>query len=194
MAISTLTLNDGNQAPWIAFGTGTALFKQDAQNAVQTAIASGFTHIDGAQIYGNEDSMGAAVRASSTPRSEMFVVTKLHRLQPGQTAKASLQASLEKLGLEYLDLYLIHAPSHHAGRLKAVWKEMEECKKEGLAKSIGVSNFGVEHLQEILEGAEFPPAVNQVSRMQQTYQWYCFLRYSPERSRSIHMCGGPYSL
>jgi diketogulonate reductase-like aldo/keto reductase len=70
---------------------------------------------------------------------------------------------------------------------------MEECKKEGLAKSIGVSNFGVEHLQEILEDAEFPPAVNQVSRMQQTYQWYCFLRYPSERSRSIRMCGGPCS-
>lgn len=162
MAISTLTLNDGNQVPWIAFGTGTALFQRDAQNTVETAIANGFTHLDGAQMYENEESLGAGIKASGMPRSALFVTTKLHRLQPGQTAKTALQVSLKKLGLEYVDLYLVHVPGHHAGHLKEVWKSMEECKREGLSKSIGVSNFEVEHLEEILEGAEFPPSVNQV--------------------------------
>jgi diketogulonate reductase-like aldo/keto reductase len=168
MAISTLTLNDGNQVPWIAFGSGTAFFQQDAQTAMQTAIATGFTHLDCAQMYENEETVGAAIQASGTPRPELFVTTKLDRLQPGQTAKTALQVSLAKLGMEYVDLYLVHNPRPHKGQLKAVWKVMEECKKEGLAKSIGVSNFEVEHLQEILEGAEIPPSVNQVSRMRWT--------------------------
>ncbi|KAG1761813.1 NADP-dependent oxidoreductase domain-containing protein [Suillus occidentalis] len=162
MTISTLTLNDGNQVPWMAFGTGTSLRQKNAQNPVENAIANGFTHIDGAQMYENEESLGVAIRASGTPRSALFVTTKLDRLQPDQTAKTSLQVSLKKLGLEYIDLYLVHVPGHHAGRLKEVWKMMEECKRERLAKSIGVSNFEVAHLQEILEGAEFPPSVNQI--------------------------------
>ncbi|OJA16548.1 hypothetical protein AZE42_00629 [Rhizopogon vesiculosus] len=162
MAISTLALNDGNQVPWIAFGSGTAFYQQDAQTAMQTAIASGFTHLDCAQMYENEETVGAAIKASGTPRSELFITTKLNILPPGQTAKTALKESLEKLGMEYVDLYLVHNPSHHEGQLKAVWKVMEECKKEGLAKSIGVSNFDVGHLQEILEDAQCPPSVNQV--------------------------------
>lgn len=162
MTVSTLTLNDGNQVPWIAFGTGTALRQKDVQNPVEIAIANGFTHLDSAQMYENEESFGNAIGASGTPRSALFVTTKLYRLQPDQTAKTALQVSLKKLGLEYVDLYLVHAPGHHTGRLKEVWKMMEECKRESLAKSIGVSNFDVAHLQEILEGAEIPPSVNQV--------------------------------
>lgn len=162
MTISTLTLNDGNEVPWIAFGTGSAHRLQDAQNPVENAIANGFTHLDGAQMYENEESLGIAIRASGIPRSTLFVATKLDRLQPDQTAKTALQVSLKKLGLEYVDLYLVHTPGPHAGRLKEVWKMMEECKRERQAKSIGVSNFDVVHLQEILEGAEFPPSVNQV--------------------------------
>ncbi|KAG2121861.1 NADP-dependent oxidoreductase domain-containing protein [Suillus clintonianus] len=162
MAISTLTLNDGNQVPWIGFGTGTALYQQDAQNTVETAITNGFTHLDGAQMYENEESLGAGIKASGTPRSTLFVTTKLHRLQPHQTAKTALEVSLKKLGLEYVDLYLVHVPGDHAGRLQEVWRSMEECKREGLSKSIGVSNFEVAHFQEILEGAEFTPSVNQI--------------------------------
>ncbi|KIK44137.1 hypothetical protein CY34DRAFT_803055 [Suillus luteus UH-Slu-Lm8-n1] len=146
----------------MAFGTGTSLRQKNAQNPVENAIANGFTHIDGAQMYENEESLGVAIRASGTPRSALFVTTKLDRLRPDQTAKTALQVSLKKLGLEYVDLYLVHVPGHHAGRLKEVWKMMEECKRERLAKSIGVSNFEVAHLQEILEGAEFPPSVNQI--------------------------------
>ncbi|KAG2134087.1 NADP-dependent oxidoreductase domain-containing protein [Suillus clintonianus] len=167
-----LRVNDGTKIPNIAFGTGTALVHQeDAQKILECAIANGFTHFDAAQRYKNEAVLGAAIKASGVPRSSLFVSTKFAPLQVGQTAKTALSASLEKLGLEYVDLYLVHAPSDHVGRLKEVWKVMEECKREGLAKSIGVSNFGVEHLQEILEDAEFLPCVNQLEV--HPYMWDC---------------------
>jgi len=174
MVIPTLTLNDGNEVPSIAFGSGTAFFQQDAQTAMQTAIHTGFTHLDCAQMYENEETVGAAIKASGTPRTALFITTKLNTLSTGQTAKTALQTSLEKLGMEYVDLYLVHNPKPHANRLKEVWKDMEECKKQGLAKSIGVSNFEVEHLEEILEGAEFPPSVNQVSGVASISCQYCF--------------------
>lgn len=83
------SLNDGNQVPWIAFGTGTSLRQQNVQNPVENAIANGFTHLDGAQMYENEESLGIAIRASGKPRSALFVTTKLNRLQPDQTAKTA---------------------------------------------------------------------------------------------------------
>ncbi|KAG0692580.1 NADP-dependent oxidoreductase domain-containing protein [Suillus ampliporus] len=171
MTISTLALNDGNKVPWMAFGTGTVIFQKDAKDTVELAIANGFTHLDCAQIYKNEDSIGAALKTPGVPRSSLFVTTKLDRLQPGQTAKTALHTSLDKLGLDYVDLYLVHAPGFHEGQLKEVWKVMEECMREGLTKSIGVSNFGVEHLQEILEGAEVVPSVNQLEI--HPYVWGC---------------------
>ncbi|KAG2134088.1 oxidoreductase [Suillus clintonianus] len=120
---STIPLNDGNQVPWIAFGTGTAFYQQDVQNTVKSSLANGFTHFDCAQMYKNEVSLGVAIRASGVPRPSLFVTTKLGPLQqPGQTAKTALHASLEKLGLEYVDPYLVHVPGDHAGRLKEVWK------------------------------------------------------------------------
>lgn len=172
MPIPTLTLGDGTQIPSLAFGTGTALSHcQDAQTmaTLESAISIGFTHFGGAQRYKNEAALGAAIKASesSVPRSELFISTKYAPLTPGETAKTALYKSLEKLGLEYVDLYLVHAPNDHmdgrGGGLKEAWKVMEECKREGLTKSIGVSNFGVGHLLEIVEGALVLPANNQVS-------------------------------
>ncbi|KAG2347067.1 Aldo/keto reductase [Suillus weaverae] len=169
MPIPTLPLNDGTQIPSLAFGTGTAFsHHQDAQPTLESAINIGFTHFDGAQRYQNEATLGAAIKASesSVPRSELFISTKYAPLTPGETAKTALCKSLEKLGLEYVDLYLVHAPKDHTdgdgGGLKEVWKAMEECKREGLARSIGVSNFGVGHLLEIVECARILPAVNQL--------------------------------
>ncbi|KAH7884648.1 NADP-dependent oxidoreductase domain-containing protein [Phlebopus sp. FC_14] len=133
MSVSTLTLNDGTQVPWIAFGTGTALYQQDASDSITLAIDNGFTHLDCAQMYGNEQSVGKGIIASGKPRSELYITTKLNRLSPGQTAKTALQESVRKLGVEHVDLYLIHSPSAHAGRL-----------------------------QQILKGATIPPAVNQL--------------------------------
>ncbi|KAK0503361.1 NADP-dependent oxidoreductase domain-containing protein [Armillaria luteobubalina] len=155
-------LNDGTTTPWVAFGTGTALYKQDAAEAVRVAIENGVTHLDGAQMYENEDSLGAGIKASGKPRSELYVTTKLKGLAEGQTIKDTLVISLKKLGLEYVDLFLIHDPTSAKGQLKAWWKQMEEVKKEGLTKSIGVSNFRVQDLEEVLEVATVIPAVNQI--------------------------------
>ncbi|KAN0079917.1 NADP-dependent oxidoreductase domain containing protein [Tylopilus felleus] len=158
---TTLTLNDGTQAPWMAFGTA-ALFGKDATTAVTVAIQNGFTHVDGAQAYKNDDSLGAAIVASGKPRSELYITTKLGKLAPGETPKSALQKSLEKLGVEYVDLYLIHRTHDHGGRIKEVWKGMEEAKAAHLTKSIGVSNFTGDYLEDILKVATVIPAVNQV--------------------------------
>ncbi|KAH7920198.1 Aldo/keto reductase [Leucogyrophana mollusca] len=169
MSVPTLPLNDGNYVPWIAFGTGTTLYQQDATQAVRLAIDNGITHFDGAQLYNNEETLGAGVIASGKSRSELFITTKVAKLQAGETAKTALQTSLKKLGVAQVDLYLIHGPRHHEGRLKQVWKDMEACKTEGLTKSIGVSNFRPAHLKEILEVATILPAVNQIEL--QPYVW-----------------------
>jgi len=162
MPVSTLALNDGTRTPWIAFGTGTALYQKDATHAVTVAIQNGFTHLDGAQGYDNEDSLGAGVVASGKPRSEVYITTKLKALGPGETPTSALKGSLKKLGVEYVDLYLIHQANQHVGKLKEVWKGMEAAKAAGLTKSIGVSNFTADHLKDILEVATVIPAVNQV--------------------------------
>jgi len=163
MPVSTLALNDGTRVPWIAFGTGTAWAYKDVSHVVTVAIRNGFTHLDGAQIYRNEASLGAGIVASGKPRSELYITTKLAPLAPGETPKSVLKKSLERLGVKYVDLYLIHLPRKHAGKLKEVWKGMEEAKAAGLTKSIGVANFTADQLNDILEvpGTTIP-AVNQV--------------------------------
>jgi len=158
------TLNDGSQIPWIAFGTGTALYNKDAADLIRIAIEHNVIHLDGAQMYNNEDTLGAGIKASGKPRSELFVVTKFNNLQPGQTVKESLNISLAKLGLDYVDLFLIHTPiqARKEQKLSQWWEGMEEVKRDGLAKSIGVSNFTVEDLKIILETAKVVPSVNQI--------------------------------
>lgn len=179
MSSLTKTLSNGVQIPWIAYGTGTALYNQDAEAAVTLAIQSNFNHIDCAQIYRNEvrplfhfeilsndcspcqqDTTGKAI--VKVPRDSLFVTTKLATLRPGETVRESLQESLNKLGVQYVDLWLVHSPKQHEGNLKEVWKGCEDIYKEGLAKSVGVSNFTVKHLEEIMEVATVVPQANQV--------------------------------
>ncbi|KAF5315820.1 hypothetical protein D9611_004842 [Ephemerocybe angulata] len=166
MSPSTLALNNGRQIPWMGFGTGTALFGRDATKLVVQAIESGVTHLDGAQVYNNEDSLGLAIKESGKPRVELFVTTNLRPPSAGQTVdvKASLKESLRKLQLDHVDLYLIHSPypANTEGKLQDIWKHMEEVHEAGLATSIGVSNFRVEDLQDILKIAKVVPAVNQI--------------------------------
>ncbi|KAF8163451.1 NADP-dependent oxidoreductase domain-containing protein [Crassisporium funariophilum] len=160
-----ITLNDGTQIPWLGFGTGTALYGKDATDLIRLAIENEITHLDGAQMYNNEDTLGAGIRASGKPRSELFITTKLKPdMEPGQSVKESLKASLAKLGVDYVDLFLIHSPTpaNKDGKLKQLWEGMEEVKREGLAKSIGVSNFKVEDLKVILEDAKVIPSMNQI--------------------------------
>jgi len=161
---TTIELNDSTTTPWIAYGTGTALAGKDVHEHVQLAIRTGFIHLDGAQIYANEDTLGNGILASGKGRSELYITTKLGKLKEGETVKESLQMSLRKLGLDYVDQFLIHSPTYHpgAGKLKQVWKEMEGTKNDGLTRSIGVSNFGVDDLKEILEVATIKPSVNQI--------------------------------
>lgn len=163
MSPLTIQLNDGKHIPWLGFGTGTALYSQDAEAAVRVAIANGITHLDGAQLYQNEDSLGKAITASGKPRAELFVTTKLGKIPEGKTVRDTLVESLQKLQVEYVDLFLIHMPIQHEGKLQSVWKEFEELQKEGLAKSIGVSNFRIKDLEEVLKVATVKPAANQVS-------------------------------
>jgi len=160
----SFALNDGSQIPWLAFGTGTALYSKDAADLVRIAIENNIIHLDGAQVYKNEETLGAGIKASGKPRSELYVVTKLGNLEPGQTVKESLKISLEKLGLDYVDLFLIHFPlqGRNEKNQSQIWEGMEEAKRDGLTKSIGVSNFTVEDLKVILETAKVVPAVNQI--------------------------------
>jgi len=162
------TLNSGAHIPWLGFGTGTALYGKDAANFVKAAIDASITHLDGAQMYNNEDTLGAGIKASGKPRSELFITTKLNgkALLPDQTIKESLKDSLTKLGIDYVDLFLIHDPTPATkvsdAKLAQWWKEMEGVHAEGLAKSVGVSNFKVEDLKIVLENAKVIPAANQI--------------------------------
>jgi len=160
MSTLTIPLNDGNHVPWLAFGTGTALYSKDATKSVLAAISTGFVHLDGAQMYANEESLGDALVQSGVPRSSLWVTTKLGGVPAGKDVRYTLEESLRKLKTDYVDLFLIHNPQQHPD-LKGTWKQMEELKKAGLAKSIGVSNFAVRHLEQVYEIATIPPAVIQ---------------------------------
>ena len=163
MTSLNIPLNDGTNVPWLGFGSGTALWQQDAAEQVSNAIKAGFRHIDTAQMYANEESVGAGIVASGVARSQLFISTKLDKLPHGQTVRDALKESLRKLQTNYVDLFLVHMPKDHAD-LQKTWKEMEALKAEGLAKSIGVSNFQVKHLEVLLDGAKVVPSLNQVSR------------------------------
>ncbi|KAF9527009.1 NADP-dependent oxidoreductase domain-containing protein [Crepidotus variabilis] len=165
---TTFTLNTGTQIPWLGFGTGTALYSKDASQLVRQAIDAGVNHLDGAQMYNNEETLGTGIKQSGKPRAELFITTKLNGkvLQPGQTIKDTLQVSLQKLGLEYVDLFLIHDPTPATKQSNETlidwWKQMEGVYADGLAKAIGVSNFKVSDLEIILPGAKVIPAANQI--------------------------------
>lgn len=137
---------------------------------ITTAIQTGITHLDTAEIYSNEASVGKGIIASGAPRSSLFVTTKLGRLAEvpsggaAEGVRAKLQQELRELQLDYVDLYLWHSPVGHEGKIAEVWKGFEQVKKEGLAKHVGVSNFRVRDLEEILNSnPEILPEVNQVS-------------------------------
>lgn len=161
-SIPTLTLNDGTSIPQLGFG----VFKVDPQETeriVAEALALGYRHIDTAAIYGNEEGVGRALASAGIPRDELYVTTKLWNDDQGrQSAPAALDRSLEKLGLDAVDLYLIHWPVPRQDRYVESWEAMQELQATGRTRSIGVSNFLVPHLERLLEAAEVIPAVNQI--------------------------------
>jgi methylglyoxal/glyoxal reductase len=151
----------GTRIPQIGLGVWQSPKGATTQQAVRTALRLGYGHIDTARIYGNERDVGEGVRASGVPRAEVFVTTKLWNDDQGyDSALKAFDASLERLGLEYIDLYLIHWPL--AGKRLDSWRALERIFSEKRARAIGVSNFLVPHLEELLGRAKVVPAVNQI--------------------------------
>ena len=158
----SLTLNAGNPIPQLGLG----VFKVDddiCEQIVLDALEVGYRHIDTAMIYRNEAAVGRAIAKSGIPRDELFVTTKLWNSDQGaETTAAALATSLELLGLDYVDLYLIHWPAPLRDEYVASWLVLEQLHRDGLAKAIGVSNFEPEHLERVLEEGTIVPAINQV--------------------------------
>ncbi|WP_205323681.1 aldo/keto reductase [Glycomyces sp. YM15] len=155
-------LNDGIAMPRIGYGTY-KVGDDEAQQAVEAALATGYRLIDTAEMYGNEVGVGRAVAASGLPREEVFLTTKVWNDHHGaEAARAALEASLERLGTDYIDLYLIHWPSPKQGLYPETFKALLKARDEGLIRSAGVSNFLPKHLDKVREATGVYPSVNQV--------------------------------
>ena len=163
---STVVLNDGYTIPRLGLGVWQISSGQSCEAAVRAALDAGYRHIDTAAFYGNEQSVGKAIRASGIARKEIFVTTKLWNSAHGNPAQA-LARSLEKLDMDYVDLYLIHYPVPE--RLRS-WRVLENLRTEGKTRSIGVSNFTMRHLSELLNQSRTVPAVNQIELHPYLYQ------------------------
>ncbi len=159
-----ITLNNGLKMPQLGFGVWQVSDEQ-ATPAVKKALEVGYRSIDTAMIYGNEKGVGRAIKESNVPREELFITTKVWNADHGyeNTLKA-FNASLERLGLDYIDLYLIHWPTPKYDQYVDTYKAMEKIYKDGRSKAIGVCNFDIEHLERLLNECEVVPVVNQVER------------------------------
>jgi diketogulonate reductase-like aldo/keto reductase len=161
LADTTLQLNSGARIPQVGLGVWQTPSGATTRQAVVAALKGGYRHVDTARIYGNEADVGAGVRESGVAREDVFVTTKLWNADQGyDAALRAFDASLARLGLEYVDLYLIHWPV--AGQRLESWRALERIHADGRARSIGVSNFLVPHLEELLGKAKQVPAVNQI--------------------------------
>lgn len=155
---ATLTLNDGNVIP--QFGYGVWQVDPDvAEEVVTKALEIGYRHIDTAKIYGNEEGVGRAIAKSGIAREDLFITTKLWNDDQGyDSALKAIDGSLERLGLDYVDLYLIHWSQPKKGKYLETWKAFQEIKASGKARSIGISNFGEEAFQDIIDTGDIPAA------------------------------------
>jgi len=154
-------LNDGSRMPWVGLGAYRIASGKPCVQAVRHALSVGYRHIDTATFYGNEEDVGRAVRESGIAREEVFVVTKLWNSDQGYaSAIAACRESLAKLRLDYIDLYLIHWPEPRK-RLDS-WRALVELRKQGKCRSIGVSNYTIAHLAELMAHSDVVPSVNQV--------------------------------
>ncbi|PVY34256.1 aldo/keto reductase [Williamsia muralis] len=162
--VPNITLNDGNTIPQLGFGVF-QIKPEDSADAVKTALDIGYRHIDTAEMYGNEKEVGEGIRASGIPRDEIFVTSKLNNsFHEPDAARKAFDTTLSDLGFDYIDLFLIHwpLPTQYGGDYVSTWNTMIEFAKSGRSKSVGVSNFQVEHLERLAKETELVPAVNQI--------------------------------
>ena len=162
--VPTIDLNDGNTIPQLGFGVF-QIPPDDTADAVKTALDIGYRHIDTAEMYQNEKGVGDGIRNSGLDRSEVFITSKLNNgFHKPDDARRAFDHTLSALGFDYVDLFLIHwpLPTLYGGDYVSTWKTLEEFKKDGRARSIGVSNFQVEHLTRLAQETETVPAVNQI--------------------------------
>lgn len=160
MAQTYVTLNDGNKIPQFGLGVYMVPDGAETENAVLEALRMGIRHIDTAHAYQNERSVGRAVKNSGVPRDEIWITTKLWPSEYGEgKTAAAIDKMLRRLDTDYIDLLLLH---QQFGDYLGAWKDMEKAVREGKVRSIGISNFESDHLEELCEAAEIKPAVNQV--------------------------------
>ncbi|GAA4524953.1 aldo/keto reductase [Brachybacterium paraconglomeratum] len=187
-SVPTLTLNSGHLIPQLGYG----VFKvapAEAEEAVSTALELGYRHIDTAAIYGNEEGVGAAIARSGIPREELFVTTKLwNDHQAGEAPHDAIRSSLEKLGLEYVDLYLTHWPTPEKNTFSNAWEKLIEIRDAGLSRSIGVSNHLPEHLDRIVKDTGVVPAVDQIE-LHPAHQQSDILAWAAEHGMHIESWG-----
>ncbi|MBP1934506.1 aldo/keto reductase [Ammoniphilus resinae] len=158
---STTRLNNGVEMPWLGLGVFKVKEGEEVYSSVKHAIQYGYKSIDTAAVYGNEEGVGKAIRESGIPREQLFITTKVWNANQGyDSTLQAFEDSRKKLGLDYLDLYLIHWPVKE--KYKETWKALEKLYKDGSVRAIGVSNFHIHHLQDLLADCEVVPAVNQV--------------------------------
>lgn len=158
---STTKLANGVEMPWFGLGVFKVQEGQEVVDSVKAAIKAGYRNIDTATVYGNEEGVGQAIRESGVAREELFITTKVWNNDQGyDSTLAAFDLSLSKLGLEYVDLYLVHWPIR--AKYKDTWRALEKLYADGKVRAIGVSNFQIDHLEDLLEGAAVKPMVNQV--------------------------------
>ena len=163
-AVPQITLNNGQSIPQLGFGVF-QIEPKDTVEAVSTALQAGYRHIDTAEMYGNEEEVGEAIAKSGLSRADVFVTSKLDNgVHRPDDARRAFDASLQALGFDYLDLFLIHwpLPTRYDGDFVSTWRTLEEFYRDGRARSIGVSNFQPNHLRRLHQETDVPPAVNQI--------------------------------
>jgi len=157
----TTTLHNGVKMPWMGLGVFKVTEGEEVIQSVKAAIKNGYISIDTAAIYGNEEGVGQAINESGVAREELFITSKVWNADQGyESTLKAFETSLNKLGLDYLDLYLIHWPGKD--KYKDTWKALEKLYKDGRVRAIGVSNFQIHHLEDLIGSAEIKPMVNQV--------------------------------
>ena len=163
-SVPAITLNDGAQIPQLGFGVF-QIDPDETGQAVRTALEIGYRHIDTAEMYQNERGVGEGIRDAGLDRTEVYITSKLNNgYHKPDDARRAFDATLEKLGSDYVDLFLIHwpLPTLYGGDFVSTWQTLEEFKKDGRARSIGVSNFQVDHLERLARETATAPAVNQI--------------------------------